>query len=571
MPTSPSAAPRGALATLRCATKRGFFAVLLGVLMGQLACAHAPEYRADLSSLSSGRPAADADVQKAMRDDKRQSTLWALEQGFAKLRHAKTPEDLRAASQYLDHAHQSFEDLKDPANMSEAFSADADTPYRGRPHERVLTATTLAVLDMAAGRCDMALPALRSAEFLDARWQPFPYGTDAPLVYALMLRCLHLTQASPGDVNRARQGLLLSLRLQLAAGPMQEVLDEARAIVARGDALSVKLAAVLMKQGIPAALMSDPRAHTAPELIKSAAAESRRHMRKTLESLDDPAVQAAASAIARVQGGGEVHYSAASVSKAAEKQLEPALASLQSAMRFVAGTGSIAATKLAKALDGAAALATRIEAAATAPVMVLGLAGVGPSVAREGEYDEVAIIKPGAGARNEATIRALDDAAVKREAGACGIQAVSGTTVAVLCAPGVTPDSADFATYENLELFSASYQATSVVGRRFDKILKGRAAFKGTADDVREIATVSAWILFRVSLEVLGACNGKEIAACAVIALAVFAVALLTGAIALTAWGIGAAVNPAADPRYVHSLFESGTILVPAGAAGGAP
>ena len=66
----------------------------------------------------------------------------------------------------------------------------------------------------------MALPALVDAEFLSARWKTFAFGTDAPLVYALMLRCQQQLQAPEQDKKRSAEALARSVRLQVSREPL---------------------------------------------------------------------------------------------------------------------------------------------------------------------------------------------------------------------------------------------------------------------------------------------------------------------------------------------------------------
>ena len=156
-----------------------------------------------LAPLWRGKPMPDQVIAQAKKDWPNESTLLNLQESTAILRTASLEKaQVDRAKSYLEEAYNTFEDLRDPENFSKAFTQDDQTPFRGKPYERMLAAILLALLDASNDRCDMAIPALRAAEFLDARWQPFQFGTDAPLVYALNLRCLKQIQASEADVQR---------------------------------------------------------------------------------------------------------------------------------------------------------------------------------------------------------------------------------------------------------------------------------------------------------------------------------------------------------------------------------
>jgi hypothetical protein len=540
-----------------------------------MGCAHKAAEDPRIERLSGGNPAPDLLVETAMKEEKNESTRFALEQGFALLRELDGEKDAaRRATHFLERGHSTFDDLKDPDNIHLAFAADVDKPYRGRPHERVMTALTLAVLDMARGRCDLARPTLRSAEYLDARWQPFPFGTDAPLVYALMLRCAHITKAAASDVQRAREGLFLSLRLMLALEPALALTRKSVHFVPRRGALATRLAALLMEIGVPAALITKSRDRAPSAILKNAGAAAGGFLKKMDDELERPDVQAAIRRVADASEGG-LFLDVDAVKKAARERVAPELGRLSRAMVLAFENGDADALAFAEALKKADALTERIAQEAKRDVFVVTLSGYGPDVVREGSYDEVAVIKPSVNGTTRAEVRRMDPLylteGVERS---CGLHpGRGGSVVAVLCSPpGQTGSDAPRriaweAADTGLELWSSSYQATSVVGRRFDRILEGRAQFKAGAENVAEVATFSAWILFRVGVEIFGEClseadDARVAGVCATIALAIFGVALLTVGFAATIWGIGAAVNAEADGRYVHNIFESGTLLL---------
>lgn len=159
-----------------------------------LACAHTRDDDPDVVEI------VGADVEEGADD-----TLDDLEEAFALLRTGKHA----AARKLLEDATAHFDELALASTpLEQALASDASKPYRGRPHERVLASTVLAALDIERGRCDLAIPALRNAAFLDARMRP-DEPSDAVLVHTLALRCL--ARAGKSDRDRAREELMRAL------------------------------------------------------------------------------------------------------------------------------------------------------------------------------------------------------------------------------------------------------------------------------------------------------------------------------------------------------------------------
>lgn len=147
-------------------------------------------------------------------------TLERLERAFATLRaggsHARARRDLELAAR-------AFDELALPgASLEEALASDPQKPYRGRPWERALALTLLAALDAERGRCDLAVPSLKSAALHDLRVQR-DEASDAPVIYLLLLRCLHEIDAPVDDVARARLELERSLALDGGALSIAEL------------------------------------------------------------------------------------------------------------------------------------------------------------------------------------------------------------------------------------------------------------------------------------------------------------------------------------------------------------
>lgn len=118
-------------------------------------------------------------------------TLERLERAYATLRAGGSHERARRD---LERAAVSFEDLALPGtSLEEALASDPHKPYRGRPWERTLSLVLLAaLLDLRAEKGE---------------------ASDAPLIYALLLRCLHEVEAPATDLERARAELRSSLAM----------------------------------------------------------------------------------------------------------------------------------------------------------------------------------------------------------------------------------------------------------------------------------------------------------------------------------------------------------------------
>jgi len=237
-------------------------------IIGAGGCAHRTAMTdPTLSGLWNGNPIPEPALQAATEKWKQDSSLIEMQQAFALLRKGNLSADARKqAKYYLERAVASFDDLKEPNNFSKAFTADSHTPYRGRPYERVLASALLGILDIADGRCDMALPAFKTAEFLDARWQPFQFGSDAPLVYALSLRCLNQMNAPKGDMDRAKDGLFRAIRLNNAVETIRDTIQEHAHDLA-SQQVSSQISFLLIDAGISSALMEAPADASANDIL----------------------------------------------------------------------------------------------------------------------------------------------------------------------------------------------------------------------------------------------------------------------------------------------------------------
>lgn len=162
-------------------------------------------------------------------------TLHDLERAFALIRKGKGKH--AAARKLLERAVQRFDDLAMESTPIEiAFESDARKPYRGRPHERVLAAAVLAALDIERDRCDLAIPTLRNAAWLDARARPSD-PSDAVLVHALALRCMERANMSASDKARVSDDLMAALKVTKEEKRFNEIV-----VLATRDSLVLELA-----------------------------------------------------------------------------------------------------------------------------------------------------------------------------------------------------------------------------------------------------------------------------------------------------------------------------------------
>ncbi|MDP2340681.1 MAG: hypothetical protein Q8O67_06975 [Deltaproteobacteria bacterium] len=132
--------------------------------------------------------------------------LRDLEGAFVALEGAH-PRGHALARRLLVRATAVFEDTQlDGSDVEKAFASDRKKPYRGRPHERVLAHVVLAALEMERGRCDLALPSLKSAAFFDLK-SKVGEDSDAVVVHALLLRCLIALKGTDAEIQAARDAV----------------------------------------------------------------------------------------------------------------------------------------------------------------------------------------------------------------------------------------------------------------------------------------------------------------------------------------------------------------------------
>ena len=500
-------------------------------------CVHQTAMTDDkIQTLWRGAPLSDEKIASAKQEWPNDVALIDIQQGTNLLRHEElTPAVTAQAEKYLENAFGTFEDLRDPENFSKAFTPDNQTPYRGRPFERMLTAMLLALLDTSRERCDMALPALKAAEFLDARWQPFMFGSDAPMVYALMLRCFVETKNSSQDFERAQNGLTLSLRMQLLLEPFFQKINQYASLAAHDPTTQIALA--LLEVGLPSSLLSAPAHANLEEIVRIAAAESVAFLPRVLSQDEAPYDEIIRPMLEKIDPKSTYKETTANAIFQIEIALKTILKEMLSQDQFQ--------QQMAKLLVRVHSLSKQIEDAARKPVMTIYFDGTGPRIKQVGQYNEIAHIIPSSSenARAGVPIKNLHISS------SCGVTNYKSNLIFTLCSPGTHPNSVEYDTA--LKLWSSSFQATTTAGRKFDRVLKGRAQFRmGT-----EVAAIIGGYTALALLDASSSMRGRQ-------AQQMQTAALVIGALAGAAWIAGRASNPEADIRQVNYNFESGYLLL---------
>lgn len=527
--------------------------VLLTLLSTQ-ACVHQTSMNdPKLRDFWNGKSLSELDLADATQRWPDDATLIEMQEAFTILRKdVVSKDDRKMAKNSLSKAAASFEDLKQPNNFSSAFTIDSKTPYRGRPYERVLANIFLGILDVADGRCDMALPAFKSAEFLDARWQPFDFGSDAPLIYALTLRCLKENNSSANYINRAREGLFRAIRMGEILEDIRLPLDQ----LAKSYPLEEpgnQISFLILDAGISASLMESPIAASSKDILANIISDSLRFYVQVLANKDDymhDTIAAIAQKLERRFGSSDKSPSAQS------------LVYLESVLKEIISTVDRKynlTQKISEKLVYVGQLTEEIDRAVSKPKITLLFSGKGPKVISEGQYGEIARILPSS-ERDAKPDVVVSDFVIPEK---CGFHHDNnGVLRIVLCNSDSLVDSniQKSMNRKGIKLWSSSYQATSMVGRRFDKVLRGRAQFRLGTDSASQIAAATALTLLDEGNRLERNCRlyGTDCESAKNLQLA----GALAGVFAGAAWFTGQMVNPKADTRHLTHAYESGYLIL---------
>lgn len=527
------------------------------------ACLSTPTIkRSGFASFARGQPLAKTELENLRQQFPKDLVFTDLLQAFALMR----TEDLNQASvrknilNLLSMSVSSFEDMDDPVNFSKAFTADESKPYRGRSYERMFASLMTAVFLIADKKYDQALPYLRNAEFLDVRFQKMPFGTDVSLIYALMYYCLLKTSKDKKDLARAYEGLAKSIRFLSLKDQLEKALKLSMEYDLRPMAVSNRLGYMIFEISLYYSLMTSDKELSIDALIDDAKKNSSLFIATIKAQFNDEYKERNKPMIkelARVYGMN---------SKRAIDELENLTIDevyLQAQMvgdkitTIIKKTPSLLLA-LTKAHTSSKVILDKIIRQINADKLILTFLERGPTVVRTGSYNEVTEIKPSKTASVDFNIRQKK---LKLNT-SCGFHRLAdGGFSLVLCdknnLPGKIEDT------KNLELMSLSRKATSMQGREFDKILRGRARFRAASEKVSEISLWSAFFLFHMGSEIFSNCQRSDASeSCYTKAYVMWAIGGVTAAFSGVAWLIGRTKNPSADSRFVHLMYESVWFLV---------
>jgi hypothetical protein len=240
-----------------------------------------------------------------------------------------------------------------------------------------------------------------------------------------------------------------------------------------------------------------------------------------------------------------------------------ALARIESTLNELvaqANTSSRLKKVIENKVDNALKSTHAIIEAVSKPKSILSFKGFGPKVVSEGAHNEVAKIVPS----NAENAKAGAPHAAFEVSEQCGLnQRQNQGLDIVLCDERARHSDADAVrTWNGIKLWSSSYQATSMVGRRFDKILKGRADFRSGSEAAAVIGAYTAVALLEAGSSMRQQCRatGRGCDAARNMELA----GAIAGVIAGGAFLAGRAVSPEADTRHLTDAFESGYLMLKA-------
>lgn len=537
--------------------------ILIGFLSGQLilvgCVSTATIQQASYAPFVRNQPVSDQELEDIKAKSPKDAVFADLLQAFSLLRTGDIANSLtrKKILGLLESSVFSFEDMSDPINFSLAFSADESKPFRGRPHERMFASAITGVLKLAENLCGEALPYLKNAEWLDARFNAQPFGTDAPLIYALMYRCLAQIKASQADINRAGDGVFRSVRFLTLQEPMISALVGLSDVDLRPMAIANRLAYMIYEISIYHSLMTAPN-HFDIDLLLDDAAKNvalfipalGTHFQEEYKARMKPLITELAKVYDLSKKSGEEYLE----NLVFDHVLVDAKAISQKLKKVFAEGSYKKDIRHAQAKTNE--LTEKILVAARSDKMMLNFVGRGPALVREGSYDEISVIKPGPEASLLPQIR---QKSFKIDT-SCGFHRTDsdGGFAVVLCRPGLERLSGPVEMMPTYELLSLSRKAMTTQGREFEKILRGRAQFRAATETVAEVTAWSAFFLFYLGAEMMSDCQRRgESQACYTKGLVLWTIAGVTVVFSGTIWLLGKTKNPAADSRYIHSMYES--------------
>jgi hypothetical protein len=515
-----------------------------------------PDYQPFLAN----KPVSDETLQKIKSESPKDAVFADLLQAFALMRSGKI-EDLKTRKEItslLSGAVSSFEDMKGPVNISKAFSVDEEKEFRGGPHERMFASAMMGVFLMADNKCDQALPYLRNAEFLDARFQKMPFGTDAPLIYALMYRCLNQQGSDAAEIKRAADGVFRSIRFLTWQEPLIEALVDLDKADIRPMALSNRLAYMIFEVSIYHSLISASNDLSVDALIDDASHNASlfistldSHFEDEYKNKMKPAINELSPIYGLNKKDGFKY-----LENLAFERVSLDVKTISDHMKQVVSKLNSFQNKIKDATERSKKLTEQILKSARADKLALNFSGQGPKLVREGSYSEISVVKP---SPDGSILPVVREKKITTNT-ACGFHRTEqGGFSVIMCKDGAQINSSThMESLNSVELLSLSRKATTAGGRKFDKILKGRAQFRAATEDIATVSAWSAFFLFYMGSAIMSDCNrrgGQQ--SCYAPGYALWAIAGITVLFSGTVWLIGRSSNPAADSRYIPGMYES--------------
>lgn len=491
-----------------------------------------------------------------IRDTSPNDAVFAdLLQAFALLRHANL-NDLHKRQEILSllkTATASFEDMAAPENFSLLFSLDENKPFKGFPHERVWASLMTAILLMADHKYQEALPYLRNAEFFDARFQKMPFGTDAPLIYALMYRC-QIEKAHQQDLKNTANNILKSLRFIELKEPLIQALSMLLTIDIRNFSYNRKIAYMIYEISIYHSLLTSSDNADVVNILDDASKHADIFISSLTTNFADEyevKIKPLMKEFAKVMG---LKISKHDMNEVAFIQIAKECQDLAEKMKILIVQDQKINKNITISLAKIDSSFHKIIKAVLSDKMTLVFSGMGPKIIREGPYDEITVIKP-----NDASIatKLLASKEMKINT-ACGFNRLAHESFALTLCQN-TNNNIDKSTYSSINLmkiWDTSKKATSAQGREFAKILRGRAQFRAATESIAEVSAWSAFFLFYLGTAMLEDCQRKQQGeSCYVKGFTLYGIAGATVLFSGAIWLLGKISNPAADSRFIPLLY----------------
>lgn len=530
-----------------------FFLPLIVVILA--ACSHTPTIDKPLfADLKAGQPTNPETIKKIHDESPKDAVFADLLQAFALMRKGNI-KDARVRKEIeglLETSVTAFEDLSGKSNF---FSDDEGKNYRGSAYERMYASLMAGVFHMAEGDCGRAMPYFRNAEF-GARFQKLPFGLDTPLIPTLMYRCLNQQKAPQDEIEHAKNDVHHAVRFLTLQTPLVKALVDMSEADTRHLAIAKRLAYMTYEISIYHSLISAKRTASVVELLDDAAKNAELfissiddNFKAELDSTLGPSMKEVAKVYGLSESKGSQYLKDLSLN-----QVHHEIIDIGKKMKLIISELPEYRDAMNKAVSTTDRLFHEIIDLSSAKNMVLAFDGVGPTIERKGSYQEIAVIKPSPTGTVEPEIRHKKITTPTT----CGFHRTKNEGFSVVLCGDENKGNLRPISIEALELLSLSRKATTIAGRKFDEVLRGRARFRAATENVAEISAWSALFLFYMGTAIIDNCNRRgQSEACYAPGLALYAIGGITIVFSGTIWLIGRTANPATDSRFNHLMYES--------------